>query len=271
MPPEYLVFDGDDNLVITTEELEKLNLELEKMDAVDILKWAVKNFKNLYQETAFGPSGNVILDMLSGIGAKVPLIFIDTLFNFDETIELTKTITEKYGVKMYTYYPAGVSTRSEFIAKYGDKLWETDDAVYDFVVKAEPGQRAYNELRPNCIMTGRRRSQQGDRGKLPVLQITPSNFEAGTRQIVKLNPLVSDEWTFQKVRSYLRAFNVPYNPLLDAGYKSIGDYHSTKPVNDGDDERSGRWSGTNKTECGLHKDYFTMKKQYIDRINNAKN
>ncbi|OMJ17884.1 Phosphoadenosine phosphosulfate reductase [Smittium culicis] len=264
-----LEFDSENNLVISEDALAKLNSELEKLEAVEILKWATTNFEKVYQETAFGPSGNVILDMLSGIGAKVPLIFIDTLFNFDETIELSNEIVSKYGIVLHTFYPSGAKTREEFIEKYGDNLWAEDSDVYDYLVKAEPGQRAYKELSPGLVITGRRRSQKGEREALPVLQVIPANEEAGSKQVVKLNPLVSKEWTYQKVKSYLKAFNVPYNKLLDKGYKSIGDYHSTSPVGEDGDERSGRWQGSDKTECGLHKDYFSMKKMYNERMKKA--
>ncbi|PVU99467.1 hypothetical protein BB559_000691 [Furculomyces boomerangus] len=264
------VFDENNNLVISESELEQLNNELENTETIDILKWVTKTFTNVYQETAFGPSGNVIVDMLSTTGAKVPLIFIDTLFHFDETIELSKEISEKYNVDLHVYKPEGCSTRQEFIEKHGEKLWETDEQVYDFIVKSEPGQRAYKELLPSLVITGRRRSQKGDRSNIKILEIIPKTSEEGSIQIVKLNPLAAGDWTFQKVKTYLIAYKVPYNKLLDNGYKSIGDYHSTSPVSENEDERSGRWKGTSKTECGLHKDYFAMKRAFQERTKQSK-
>ncbi|KAJ1843164.1 3'-phosphoadenylsulfate reductase, partial [Coemansia sp. RSA 2703] len=121
----------------------------------------------------------------------------------------------------------------------------------------EPARRAYETLNAQAVITGRRKSQKGDRASLQVVEI-----EKGTG-LVKINPLAN--WSFQQVWTYLRANEVPYNVLLDRGYKSIGDFHSTLPVKEGADERSGRWQGSEKTECGLHKDYFAMRAAYAAR------
>jgi phosphoadenosine phosphosulfate reductase len=103
--------------------------------------------------------------------------------------------------------------------------------------------RSYRELNVNAVLTGRRRSQGGQRGDIDIIEVD----EAG---LIKVNPLAN--WSFRQVKEYIDANNVPYNELLDRGYKSVGDYHSTKPVKDGEDERAGRWAGQQKTECGIH-------------------
>ena len=174
----------------------------------------------------------------------VDVIFLDTLHHFSETLALIDHVRERYPlVNFHIYKPAGVNTAEEFAQKYGDRLWETDDERYDWVAKVEPGQRAYRELQVNAVLTGRRRSQGGKRGDLDVIEID----EAG---LIKVNPLAN--WSFQQVQDYIEANNVPYNELLDRGYKSIGDWHSTQPVKQGEDERAGRWKGQQKTECGIH-------------------
>jgi phosphoadenosine phosphosulfate reductase len=90
-------------------------------------------------------------------------------------------------------------------------------------------------------------------------------LEVDATGLLKLNPLFS--WKFEQVKAYIDANSVPRNKLLDQGYKSIGDWHSTAPSGDGDlDERAGRWKGKNKTECGLHKDYFVMKKLMKEKV-----
>jgi len=111
------------------------------------------------------------------------------------------------------------------------------------MAKVEPAQRAYRELQVSAVLTGRRRSQGGKRGELDIIEID----EAG---LIKVNPLAN--WTFQQVQEYVKTNNVPYNELLDRGYKSIGDWHSTQPIQVGEDERAGRWKGQQKTECGIH-------------------
>lgn len=127
------------------------------------------------------------------------------------------------------------------------------------MVKAEPGHRSYTAVSPNvvCAITGRRRSQRGDRSSIKILE-----YSAGSG-IYKLNPLAT--WTWDQVWQYIRNENVPYNPLYDRSYRSIGDWHSTVPVKEGDDERAGRFvgqtdsTGQQKTECGLHSDYFKLR------------
>ena len=175
---------------------------------------------------------------------QVDLIFLETLHHFSETLSLVDRVRDRYPlVNIHIYRPAGVETAEEFARQYGQKLWETDDKLYDWVAKVEPAQRAYRDLQVNAVLTGRRRSQGGKRGDLDIIEID----EAG---LIKVNPLAN--WSFQQVQDYVRANDVPYNELLDRGYKSIGDWHSTQPIKDGEDERSGRWKGQPKTECGIH-------------------
>lgn len=174
----------------------------------------------------------------------VDLIFLDTLHHFDETLDLVDRVQSRYpSVNIHAYKPAGVKNAKEFAQKYGDRLWETNDQLYDWLAKVEPAQRAYRELGVNAVLTGRRRSQGGKRGDLDVIEID----EAG---LIKINPLAN--WSFQQVQAYVKANDVPYNALLDRDYKSIGDWHSTQAIKEGEDERAGRWKGQQKTECGIH-------------------
>lgn len=235
------------SVTITQTQLNHLNTKLQDLTPQEIIKWAYYTFPNLYQTTAFGLTGLVTIDMISKISTEkhlVDLIFIDTLHHFPQTYDLINKIKEKYNPKLITVTPTKVTTESEFTKVYGDQLWETNDAYYDFLVKVEPSQRIYKELGVNAVLTGRRKSQGGARGSLPVIEI-----EEGTG-IVKINPLCN--WDFKQVKSYIDQENVPYNELLDLGYKSVGDWHSTVPVAEGEDERSGRWKGKAKTECGIH-------------------
>ena len=174
----------------------------------------------------------------------VDLIFFDTLHHFPETLALVEQVRSKYPlVNLHVYKPEGVETAEELAEKYGERLWETNDELYDWVAKVEPAQRAYRELQVNAVLTGRRRSQGGKRGDIAIIEVD----EAG---LIKINPLAN--WTFEDVQDYVKANNVPYNPLLDQGYKSVGDWHSTQPIKEGEDERAGRWKGQQKTECGIH-------------------
>ncbi|KAG2369806.1 Phosphoadenosine phosphosulfate reductase family-domain-containing protein [Suillus spraguei] len=191
--------------------------------------------------------------MLSKSGHPIPkLIFLDTLYHFAETYELVQQVREFYAVDIKVYKPEGCNTIRDFEKKHGEELWEKDDDTYDFAVKVEPAQRAYQELGVRSVITGRRRSQGGDRASLQPLEID----ETG---LLKLNPLFA--WSFSQVDAYIRENDVPRNRLLDQGYRSVGDWHSTQPSREGDaGERAGRWADKGeKTECGLHKNFFEMK------------
>jgi phosphoadenosine phosphosulfate reductase len=185
-----------------------------------------------------------MLSKLDGpLKPNIDLIFLDTLYHFDETLALVDRVRRRYGSNIHIYKPQGVDTVKEFEAKHGQKLWESNDELYDYVAKVEPYNRAYSELQVRAVLTGRRRSQGGKRGDLDIIEVD----DAG---LIKVNPLAN--WSFKQVQEYVDTHNVPFNDLLKQGYKSVGDWHSTQPVAAGEDERAGRWKGKNKTECGIH-------------------
>lgn len=245
---------------LTPETLKNLNDYLATLEPREVLEWAINCLPNLYQTTAFGLTGLATLDMINKISFDrnenhiVPLIFLDTLYHFKETLELADRCKNTYNVPLKVFKPLNANTTAEFEAEYGQKLWETDEDSYDYLIKVEPARRAYEELDVKSVITGRRRSQKGDREAIPILEVDGTG-------LIKLNPLAY--WDFQQVWTYIRANEVPYNALIDQGYKSIGDWHSTRAPSSNDDERSGRWSGQQKTECGLHKDYFKMRAAFM--------
>lgn len=156
----------------------------------------------------------------AGSDRTIDLIFLDTLFHFKETLDLVERVKARYpGVKLHVFKPAGISTPEEFNKLHGDSLWETNDILYDYLAKVEPAQRAYSELNVKAVLTGRRRSQGGQRGDLDIIEVD----EAG---LIKVNPMAN--WSFSQVKEYITKNDVPYNALLDRGYKSIGDWHSTR-------------------------------------------
>ena len=236
------------DVYFTKPHLKFINQQLKQLEPQDILRWCITTLPGLYQTTAFGLSGLATLDMLSKlqtpIKCQTDLIFLDTLHHFPETLDLVDKIKKKYSnVNIHVYKPAAVESADEFAAKYGDRLWESSEDLYDWVAKIEPQQRSYADLQVTAVLTGRRRSQGGKRKYLDVIEVDD-------RGVVKVNPLAN--WTFEQVQNYIFENDVPYNDLLDQGYKSIGDWHSTQPVAQGEEERSGRWKGRPKTECGIH-------------------
>ncbi|CAK1359209.1 Phosphoadenosine phosphosulfate reductase [Cercospora beticola] len=232
----------------TRPHLKFINAQLSKLEPQDILKWCMTSLPRLYQTSAFGLTGLAIMDMISKLDytlrPDIECIFLDTLYHFPQTLDLVERVKARYpGMTVHSYKPEGCETTADFEAKFGEKLWEKDDEKYDFVAKVEPAQRAYRELEVAAVITGRRRTQGGKRGDLDIVEVD----EAG---LLKINPLAN--WSFKDVQSYIESNNVPVNELLSQGYRSVGDWHSTQPVKEGEDERAGRWKGQKKTECGIH-------------------
>jgi len=252
------------SLPLSDAQLSEINAHLSTLGPQEVLAWGIEHLPNLYQSTAFGLTGLAGTDMLSKLTVSPPdLIFIDTLYHFRETLDLKERVQRKYGLPVHVYRPSGVETPEEFENLYGERLWETNDAIYDYWAKVEPAERAYRELGVQSLITGRRASQGGARSTLPALELTSTG-------LLKLNPFFG--WSFSQVKAYIDENNVPTNALLAQGYKSIGDWHSTQKsvAADGDaGERAGRWVGKAKTECGLHTDYFALKKQAMKQQREA--
>ncbi|MCJ1308327.1 hypothetical protein MMC25_001980 [Agyrium rufum] len=235
-------------VLFTKPHLTFLNRQLQNLEPEDILRWCTTTLPSLYQTSALGLSGLVIMDMLSKLKLPRPqmvdVIFLDTLHHFPQTMDLLDRVQERYPlINVHVFKPDQAETTEDFAKLYGDRLWEANEQLYDWTAKVEPAQRAYRQLQVTAVITGRRRSQGDKRGALPVLEVD----EAG---LIKINPLAN--WSFKQVQSYVKENKLPYNELLDRGYKSIGDWHSTQPVAEGDSERAGRWKGQEKTECGIH-------------------
>lgn len=225
------------------EHLDWLNAKFEETPAQDILNWCAMSLPNLIQSTSFGPTGMVIIDMLNKLGHNLPLLYLDTLHHFPESLEHAQNSAKHYGLDLKVYRCKTAESQEEFEEQYGEELWKTDADRYDMLVKVEPQKRALRELDAFAWINGRRRSQGGARSSLKIIE-----FDVDGR--LKINPLAT--WTFDKTWEYIKENKVPYNPLHDQGYKSIGDKMTTFPVGENDDERAGRWMGSSKTECGIH-------------------
>ncbi|KAI8855288.1 hypothetical protein BC829DRAFT_426680 [Chytridium lagenaria] len=203
--------------------LRYLNM-LAVLSPQEIVDWAVVTLPGLVQTTAFGLTGLAIRDLISKsaalktVGTDVPLIFLTPFtVNFPETIALSQRVAEHYNTKLHR--------------EHGQRLWETDADIYDYLVKVEPGRRAIENFNAQVTITGRRRSQGAERASIPILEIDTSV----TPNMLKLNVLAA--WDYKQVWSYIIKNNVPYNALHDQGYKSIGDWHSTAPTGANENER----------------------------------
>ncbi|MEO2088145.1 MAG: phosphoadenylyl-sulfate reductase [Gemmataceae bacterium] len=209
----------------------------------EILTWAVKRFHpRLLMATAFGAEGCCLIHMLSRIEPTVTLINLETGYQFPETLALRERIREKYGMTVEYIYPE--TTVAEYEAEHGGPLYDhrPDQCCHDR--KVLPLRNALARIAPLAWVSAIRKDQTADRGVANVVQ-WDKKF-----QLVKLNPLLN--WTKREVWGYIVKNDVPYNELHDRDYPSIGCWPCTRPVAAGEDERSGRWAGKKKKECGLH-------------------
>jgi phosphoadenosine phosphosulfate reductase len=226
----------------TPGELAAVARELEEAPAQEILRWAVDEFfPDLTVACSFGgPSGMVLVDMLAQIEPRVEVFYLDTDFLFPETYETRDRVIARYGINAVAYKSA--LTPEEQAAKHGAELWARDPDLCCALRKVEPNARALAGKR--AWVTGIRRDQGGGRADAAVVQ-WDEKFG-----LVKVLPLA--RWSEADVWAYIVKHDVPYNPLHDRSYPSIGCTYCTKPVRPGDDPRSGRWQGFDKTECGIH-------------------
>jgi phosphoadenosine phosphosulfate reductase len=221
--------------------------ELETQTPEEILRWAFATFpqEKIAISTAFGPEGCALVAMASQIQPGVRVFTIDTDFLFEESIALRRRFLEKYAIDLQVL--KGEVTLAEQNRRFGLNLWQRDTDQCCALRKVEPTKRALHGL--DAWIAGLRRDQSGTRAEIEVVELYERDSEP---PLVKVNPLVS--WTRKHTWDYLLKHEVPYSPLLDQGYKSIGCWPCTKPVAaDAPDqsERAGRWGGT-KAECGIH-------------------
>ena len=225
----------------TAEWLAEQSQRLEAASPAEIIAWAVEQFfPQLTMATAFGPEGCLIIHLLAGIEPRTPVFNLDTGYQFKETLELRDRIARRYGIEVELKQPE--LTVAEYEAQHGGPVYKSnpDQCCFDRKIKvlkqAAVGMRAW--------MSGIRRDQSSDRAKAAIVG-WDKKFG-----LVKVSPLAN--WTKQQVWKLIVDENIPYNPLHDQGYTSIGCWPCTRAVMFGEDERAGRWSGTAKTECGLH-------------------
>jgi phosphoadenosine phosphosulfate reductase len=228
----------------TPEQLQLLaehSQRLESASPQEIISWAVQHyFPKLTMATAFGPEGCVIIHMLAKIEPRVYVFNIDTLYQFKETLELRDRIAKRYGIVVDFKRPD--HTVEEYEAKHGGPVYKTNPDKCCFDNKVTVLQRAAAGW--DAWMSGIRRDQSADRARAAIVG-WDKKFN-----LVKISPLAN--WTKKDVWKLITDEDIPYNPLHDQGYPSIGCWPCTRAVLFGEDERAGRWSGFAKTECGLH-------------------
>ena len=235
----------DDGRLVPTpallEELRRKSDELESASPQEILRWASERFAPRFtMATAFGPEGMVIMHMLAEVAPQTHVFNLDTGYQFKETLELREQVARRYGIVVELKRPE--TTVEEFERQNGGPLYKTNPDQCCFVRKVQVLEKA--ALGKHAWASAIRRDQSPDRATAPIVG-WDKKFG-----LVKVSPLAN--WTKKQVWSFITDNDVPYNPLHDEGYTSIGCWPCTRPVMIGEDERAGRWSGFAKTECGLH-------------------
>lgn len=230
------------SLDISKEDLADINEELEGISAIERVKWALKNLPTTHiVSSSFGAQSAVMLHMLTQAKADIPVVLTDTGYLFPETYTFIDELVERLALNLHVYSAPSSSAWQE--ARFG-RLWEKGvDGIeqYNKMNKVEPMQRALKALDVGTWFAGLRRSQSDTRGKLPVLQKIGGQF--------KLYPII--DWSNKDLHYYLKEHGLPYHPLWEQGYVSIGDWHTTQSLQEGMTEQDTRFFGL-KRECGLH-------------------
>ena len=223
------------------EQIAAANRDLATASPHDVLRWAVRHFHpRLLMATAFGAEGCCLIHMLAEIEPNLRIFNLDTGYQFEETLSLRERIKARYGVEVELVRPE--MTVAEYEAEHGGPLYRIRPAQCCHDRKLVPLRRTL--VGYDAWVSAIRRDQTADRAAAGVVQ-WDAKFN-----LVKVNPLLA--WTKKDVWGFVLQHDVPYNPLHDQGYPSIGCWPCTEPVENGQDDRAGRLAGTAKKECGLH-------------------
>jgi phosphoadenosine phosphosulfate reductase len=206
------------------------------------IRWAVAEFGNkLILSTSFGIQSAVMLHLATKVAPEIPVVFIDTGYLFPETYRFADELTKRLKLNLKTYTPRRTPAQQEAL---DGKRWEQGlDGLkaYNLENKVEPMDRAVRELGATAWLAGLRRVQASTRQALQFVQVQ--------NKITKVHPIL--DWDNRTVHRYLTEHGLPYHPLWDQGYVSVGDWHSSAPLQPGQSEEQTRFNGM-KRECGLH-------------------
>ncbi|MGG0811908.1 phosphoadenylyl-sulfate reductase [Paenibacillus alvei] len=229
------------NLLEKEALIHEMAEQFEHSKPEEVVALAVETFPNITFACSFGAEDVVLVDMLQRISPSTDIFYLDTDFHFNETYDTRDRISEQYGLDFVRVTPQ-LSPQKQ-AEQFGDELWLRDPNQCCNLRKVEPLTRILSKY--DAWITGIRRDQAPTRANARKVEYD-SKFG-----LIKFNPLAA--WTSEDVWNYIRVNGVIYNPLHDHGYPSIGCSYCTRTVQAGEDPRSGRWSGTEKVECGLHK------------------
>jgi phosphoadenosine phosphosulfate reductase len=232
-------------ILLSHDEIASLNVEFDDAQPDDILAWALEKsgLEQIAIASAFQTEGTVVIHMATRIRPDVPILFLETGFQFAETLAFKQQLTELLDLHVVDLVGEYSNDRQE--AEFGPRLFERDPELCCEINKVRPMFDALRGL--DAWITSVRRDSSPTRATTPIVE--RYELEAG-RDIVKLNPMAN--WTKPQVWRYLKEHGLPHNPLYDLGYSSIGCAPCTRLRFAGEPERAGRWAGIAKWECGIH-------------------
>jgi len=231
-------------------DLSETNDRLRDADPETILAWAFKTFPyRIGMTTSFQASGVVLLDMIRRLAFGFPVFFIDTGFHFPETLEFKNRLTRAWDLNVHVILPP--VSRKKLEREHGPFLYERDPDLCCRINKVASLDNLKKELGLKVWISAIRRDQSATRA-----DIRPIMRDAGGS--LRIHPLV--HWTRERIWERIRAERLPYHPLYDQGYTSIGCFPPccTARTSSDEDERKGRWGGRDKLECGLHRGLTTV-------------
>lgn len=228
-----------------TFDLAKINLEFEKKKPEEIIAWAVREFPGrIAMTSSFGPESGVLLHMVSRIEPAIPVLFLETGYHFPETLEYKEKLAKLFGLTQVIDLKADPKRKAEVVTQHEGVPYERNPDLCCQINKVEPLDRALKGY--DAWMSGIRRHETDFRKSIRIFEL----YKRGDTELYKVSPLAN--LTSRELWWYLKENDIPKHPLHDKGYLSVGCWPCTRPVQEGDDERSGRWAGKAKTECGIH-------------------
>jgi len=233
-------------LISNPAEVAALSQEFESASANEILRWAFEQFgRSAAIGTSFQGAGLVAIHHAVSAGLPLPVFTIDTGLLFSETLELKARLEAYFGIVIESLVPE--RTVEEQAQDIAPELWLSSPDLCCTLRKVEPLQKKLNQL--DAWVVGLRREQSAGRAQIQILELYEFD-RLREKNILKVNPLA--RWSRDEVWDYIRHHGIPYNPLMDRGFRSIGCFPCTRVVISGQDDRAGRWTGFDKSECGIH-------------------
>lgn len=231
---------------ISPAEVREVAERFETASLTDILRWAWNRFgARAAIGTSFQGAGLVMIHHAVLAGLPIPVFSLDTQLLFPETYELRHRLEQFFELEIEMLLPD--QTVEEQAAELGAALWTRKPDTCCTLRKVVPLQRKLETL--GTWITGLRRQQSDTRQSTRILELY--HFDVlRDRFILKMNPMAT--WSRERVWAYMAEHRIPYNPLQDRGYRSIGCHTCTLPTDSGENERAGRWTGFDKAECGIH-------------------